>query len=93
MLRGQRKIDLTVKREFALLEYLMRNAGVTRHPHYDHRACVDLNFDSGTNVVDVYINYLRSKVDTEGCCALIHTVRGIGYELNDSLFKSHEAAG
>ena len=92
VLRGQRKMDLTVK-EFALLEYLMRNAGrpVTRTMIIEH--VWNLNFDSGTNVVDVYINYLRSKVDTEGCCALIHTVRGIGYELNDSLFKSHEAAG
>jgi len=90
--RGERKIDLTVK-EFALLEYLMRNAGrpVTRAAIIEH--VWNLNFDCGTNVVDVYINYLRSKLDTEGCCSLIHTVRGVGYELNDSLCKPHEAAG
>jgi two-component system, OmpR family, copper resistance phosphate regulon response regulator CusR len=87
--RGERKIDLTVK-EFGLLEYLMRNAGrpVSRAMIIEH--VWNLNFDCGTNVVDVYINYLRSKVHSEGCCALIHTVRGVGYELNDSLCKSHE---
>ena len=63
--RGERKIDLTVK-EFALLEYLMRNEGrpVTRTMITEH--VWNLNFDTSTNVVDVYINYLRSKVDSEG---------------------------
>ena len=60
--RAGRKIDLTPK-EFALLEYLMRNAGhcVSRAQIIEH--VWDLSFDTMTNVVDVYINYLRKKVD------------------------------
>jgi DNA-binding response OmpR family regulator len=88
--RGERKIELTAK-EFALLEYLMRNAGrsVTRTMITEH--VWNLDFDTSTNVVDVYINYLRSKIEPEGCCRLIHTIRGVGYELNDSLCNPYEA--
>ena len=80
--RAGRKIDLTAK-EFALLEYLMRNAGrsVTRSMIVEH--CWNLNFDTRTNVVDVYINYLRKKVDEDASCSLIRTVRGVGYALRD----------
>ena len=76
--RGARRIDLTAK-EFALLEYLMRNAGrtVTRAMIVEH--VWNLNFDSMTNVVDVYINYLRKKVDYGEPHRLIQTVRGSGY--------------
>ncbi len=78
--RGGRRIELTVK-EFGLLELLMLNAGRT----LTRAAIIDqvwnLAFDSGTNVVDVYINYLRHKVDYGFEQRLIRTVRGMGYQL------------
>jgi len=79
--RAGRRIELTAK-EFALLEYLMRNAGrkVTRSMIIEH--VWNLTFDTTTNVVDVYINYLRRKVDDGHPTKLIHTVRGVGYELS-----------
>jgi heavy metal response regulator len=82
--RGGRDIELTVK-EFALLEYLMRNAGniVTRTMISEH--VWDINFDTFTNVIDVYINYLRNKVDSGFEHKMIHTVRGKGYLLKKSV--------
>jgi len=82
--RAGRRIELTSK-EFSLLEYLMRNAGrrVTRAMIIEH--VWNLTFDTTTNVVDVYINYLRRKVDDGHPTKLIHTVRGIGYELSGSI--------
>lgn len=79
--RGSRPIELTSK-EFGLLEYLMRNAGrrVTRAMIIEH--VWNLSFDSSTNLVDVYINYLRRKVDDGSPRKLIHTIRGVGYELS-----------
>ena len=79
--RAGRRIELTTK-EFALLEYLMRNAGrkVTRSMIIEH--VWNLTFDTTTNVVDVYINYLRRKVDDGHAVKLIHTARGVGYELS-----------
>jgi two-component system, OmpR family, copper resistance phosphate regulon response regulator CusR len=78
--RGGLKIELTSK-EFSLLEYLMRNAGrdVTRSMIIEH--VWNLTFDTATNVVDVYINYLRRKIDDGHAVKLIHTVRGVGYAL------------
>jgi len=78
--RAGRRIDLSQK-EFALLEYLMRNAGrpVTRTMIIEN--VWNLSFDSMTNVVDVYINYLRKKVDEGFGVRLIRTVRGVGYQL------------
>lgn len=78
--RAGRNIDLTSK-EFALLEYLLRNAGrrVTRSMIVEH--VWNLSFDTSTNIVDVYINYLRRKVDDGFSPRLIHTIRGVGYEL------------
>ncbi|MBF0504991.1 MAG: response regulator transcription factor [Candidatus Omnitrophica bacterium] len=78
--RGEREIELTVK-EYALLEYLMRNAGniVTRTMISEH--VWDINFDTMTNVIDVYINYLRNKIDSGAERKMIHTVRGKGYFL------------
>jgi two-component system, OmpR family, copper resistance phosphate regulon response regulator CusR len=78
--RAGKKIDLTPK-EFALLEYLMRNAGhcVSRAQILDQ--AWDLSLDTVTNVVDVYINYLRKKLDATAEHKLIHTVRGMGYQL------------
>jgi two-component system, OmpR family, copper resistance phosphate regulon response regulator CusR len=79
--RAGRHIELTTK-EFALLEYLMRNAGrrLTRAMIIEH--VWNLTFDSTTNVVDVYINYLRRKVDDGFSPSLIHTVRGVGYQIS-----------
>ena len=79
--RAGRKIELTTK-EFSLLEYLLRNAGrsVTRSMIIEH--VWNLTFDTTTNVVDVYINYLRRKIDDGHPVKLIHTVRGVGYGLN-----------
>lgn len=79
--RAGKRIELTSK-EFALLEYLMRNAGrdVTRSMIIEH--VWNLSFDTTTNVVDVYINYLRRKIDDGHAVKLIHTVRGIGYGLS-----------
>jgi two-component system copper resistance phosphate regulon response regulator CusR len=76
--RAGRTIELTPK-EFSLLEYLMRNAGkhVTRAQIIEH--VWNLSFGTMTNVVDVYINYLRKKIDAQSDRKLIHTVRGIGY--------------
>jgi DNA-binding response OmpR family regulator len=78
--RAGRRIELTPK-EFALLEYLMLNAGrrVTRTMIIEH--VWNLSFDTMTNVVDVYINYLRKKVDEGFGHKLIRTVRGVGYQL------------
>ncbi len=78
--RGGCNIELSPK-EFGLLEYLMRHAGepVTRTAIVEQ--VWKLNFDTTTNVVDVYINYLRRKVDTGHERALIRTVRGVGYQI------------
>jgi heavy metal response regulator len=76
--RGSQKIDLTAK-EFALLDYFMRNPGrvLTRTMIIEH--VWDYDFDTGTNVVDVYVNYLRKKIDSDREPKLIHTIRGVGY--------------
>jgi len=78
--RQDKEIVLTTK-EFILLEYLMRHSGslVTRTMISEH--VWDINFDTLTNVIDVYINYLRNKVDKGFKKKLIHTVRGRGYIL------------
>ncbi len=80
--RDGRLIDLTA-REFALLEYLMRNQGrVLSKPDIAERVW-DINFDTGTNVVEVYINYLRKKIDRDFPTKLIHTQFGMGYVLKE----------
>ena len=78
--RGNREINLTQK-EYALLEYLARHAGrpVTREQISQHVWKQD--FDPTTNIVDVYINYVRKKVDVDGEASLVQTVRGVGYML------------
>jgi heavy metal response regulator len=80
--RQDKEIVLTPK-EFALLEYLMRNEGivVTRTMISEH--VWDVNFDTFTNVIDVYISYLRSKIDAGHEKSLIQTLRGKGYLLKD----------
>ncbi len=80
--RGDRLVELTPK-EFALLEYLMRNAGraLSRTQLLDHVWGYDA--DASSNVVDIYIHYVRSKVELAGKPALIRTVRGIGYSIRE----------
>lgn len=81
--RGGKQIKLT-QREYGVLEYLMRNAGrtVTRTMIVEH--VWNLGFQGLTNIVDVYINYLRIKVDSGFSKRLIHTARGIGYQISAS---------
>jgi two-component system copper resistance phosphate regulon response regulator CusR len=80
--RSGRKIELTLK-EYALLEYLIRNAGQVLSRSMIVDQVWDQSFDSFTNVVDVYIRYLRNKVDQGFELKLIHTVRGVGYVLSE----------
>ncbi len=81
--RNGKKIDLTAK-EYALLEFFMRNCGkiLTRTVISEH--VWDMNFDSSTNIVDVYVNHLRNKVEAAAEKKLIHTVRGVGYVLKEA---------
>jgi heavy metal response regulator len=78
--RGGQEIELTAK-EYALLEYLMRqvNRVVTRTMISEH--VWDYHFDPMTNVIDVYVNHLRNKIDLDSSQRLIHTIRGVGYML------------
>lgn len=80
--RGDTIISLSAK-EYALLEYLMmnKNTVLTRENIENH--IWDFSYEGGTNVVDVYISYLRKKVDGNHSIRLIHTVRGCGYVVRD----------
>ncbi len=80
--RGQNTIDLTA-REFALLEYLMRNRGRVVSRVDIAEKVWDIHFDTGTNTIDVYINFLRKKIDKDFTTKLIHTVVGMGYILKE----------
>ena len=81
VVRGGRRITLTA-REYALLEYFLRNAGrVLTRPMIAQRVW-GLDFDPESNIVDVYVGYLRRKIDGEGERRLLHTVRGAGYKLS-----------
>ena len=78
VMRKGKEIELTSK-EYALLEYFMRNPDkvLTRTMITEH--VWDYHFDSMTNVIDVYVNYLRRKIDKDFEPKLIHTIRGVGY--------------
>lgn len=80
--RGGREIALSA-REFALLEYMMRNAGMplTRQMIEEH--VWNYDYQGGSNVVDVYIRTLRGKLEIQGEKRLIHTVRNVGYVLRE----------
>lgn len=90
--RAGRAIELTPK-EFSLLEYFMRNAGrcITRNMIIEF--VWKLSPDTMTNVVDVYVNYLRKKIDEGAKIRLIHTVRGVGYEFGASRMLHSSARG
>jgi len=80
--RDGNRIELTSK-EFAILEYFMRNTGrvLSRSMIIDH--AWDYGYDAETNVVDVYMNYLRKKIDAPYQLKLLHTIRGTGYVLRE----------
>ena len=80
--RGARRVELTA-REHTLLEYFLRNAGrvLTRPMLAQH--VWGLDFDPESNVVDVYVGYLRRRIEGQGERRLLHTVRGVGYVLRD----------
>ena len=78
--RGGQTVDLTAT-EFRLLEFLMENQNKVLNRMEILENVWDINFNLGTNVVDVYINYLRKKVDKNNKLKLIHTVFGMGYVL------------
>lgn len=80
--RNDSEIDLTAK-EYALLEFFMRNPETTLTRTMIAEHVWDYTFDSFTNIIDVYVNYLRKKVDRDYAKKLIHTVRGIGYVLKE----------
>jgi two-component system, OmpR family, copper resistance phosphate regulon response regulator CusR len=78
--RDRKKIDLTQK-EFALLEYLLRNNGRVISRTEITEKVWDISFNTGTNIIDVYINFLRKKIDRDFKTRLIHTHSGVGYIL------------
>ena len=80
--RGGDEIELTGK-EYSLLEYFMRNQEkvLTRTMIAEH--VWDYNFDTFTNVIDVYINHLRKKIDKDRQSKLLHTLRGVGYIMKE----------
>ena len=80
--RNGEEIDLTGK-EYSLLEYFMRNPGkvLTRTMIAEH--VWDYNFDTFTNVIDVYVNHLRKKIDKNYSQKLLHTLRGVGYVMKE----------
>lgn len=80
--RGGKEISLTAK-EFILLEVLMANTNKVLSRKYIAEQVWGINFDRGTNHIDVYINYLRSKIDKNHSKKLIHTVIGMGYVLKE----------
>lgn len=75
---GERAVELT-SREFGLLEYLMRSPGrvYTRTQILEHVWSYD--FDTNTNLIDVYVQRLRKKLDPSGDLELVETIRGVGY--------------
>jgi heavy metal response regulator len=81
--RASQEISLTGK-EYALLEYLLRNQGrvMTETNIVEH--VWDMNYEPGTNVVNVYIHHLRSKIDKDFATKLIHTIRGVGYVMKET---------
>ena len=78
--RGEKEIELTIK-EYGLLEFLVRNTGSVVTRNMIAEKVWDHSFESFTNIIDVYVNYVRKKVDKGFDRKLIHTVRGQGYTL------------
>ena len=76
--RGERKIELSA-REYALLEYFLRNVGRVLSRSMIAQHVWGLDFDSESNTIDVYVGYLRRKIEADGAHRLLHTIRGAGY--------------
>jgi DNA-binding response OmpR family regulator len=76
--RGERKIELSA-REYALLEYFLRNVGRVLSRSMIAQHVWGLDFDSESNTIDVYVGYLRRKIEADGARRLLHTIRGAGY--------------
>lgn len=83
VIRAGKNIELTAK-EFSLLEYMMRNKGVVLSREMIENNLWNYDYEGGTNVVDVYVGYLRKKMDTGFSQKLIHTVWGTGWVLKES---------
>jgi heavy metal response regulator len=82
VIRDGKVIDLTTK-EFSLLEFFIRNKNKTLNRSTITEHIWNYNFDTGTNIIDVYINHLRTKIDGDFEKKLIHTIRGVGYVMKD----------
>ncbi|MFE3756446.1 response regulator transcription factor [Nocardia tengchongensis] len=82
VLRGDTALTLT-PREFGLLEFLLRHKGLALTKHEILRNVWDAHYDGPENVVEVYIGYLRKKIDTPFGCTSIETLRGVGYRMVD----------
>lgn len=80
--RADQEIDLTSK-EYSLLEFFMRNPNQALSRTMIAEQVWDYTFDTFTNIIDVYVNYLRKKIDRNFDTKLIHTVRGVGYILRE----------
>lgn len=81
--RDKTSIELT-SREYALLEFLMRNPSILFSRLQLAKEVWGYDFDPGTNIIDVYINHLRKKIDSEFPLKLLHTIRGKGYTLSEN---------
>lgn len=80
--RGQHEINLTAK-EFSLLEYMVRNKGMVLSREMIEQHLWNYDYEGGTNVIDVYVGYLRKKIDADCEKKLIHTVWGIGWKFDE----------
>ncbi len=81
--RGDKSITLSAK-EFAVLEYLIRNRGIVLSREKISHHIWNYDYEGSSNVIDVYIRYLRKKIDENFDNPLIHTIRGVGYVLKSS---------
>lgn len=82
VVRGRREIQLSAK-EYDILEYLLRNKGIVLSREKIENHVWNFDYSGGTNIVDVYIRYLRKKIDEDFNVKLIHTIRGRGYVLKE----------
>lgn len=80
--RGEKRIELSAK-EFSILEYMLRNKGIVLSREKLETHIWNYEYQGASNMIDVYIRYLRLKIDKEFEPKLIHTVRGVGYVLRE----------
>ncbi len=80
--RAGKEIPLSAK-EFSLLEYLLRNKNKVMSREQIENSLYNYDYEGGTNIIDVYIRYLRKKIDADFDQKLIHTVRGRGYVIRE----------